>query len=106
MEILISNKAQENINNITEFTLNISINYANKIINEIYNIIESIGHSPYTGRYVPELNNKAYREKICKEYRIIYSVLEEQKIIFVKCIISGKQNSDLFFKIHKKDLFN
>lgn len=34
MEISISNRAQSNIENIVEFTLRISTNYANSVVNE------------------------------------------------------------------------
>ena len=82
MEISISNKAQSNIENITKFTLKISTNYANRIVNEIYSTIDSIKVAPYIGRYVPELSDKHYRERICGNYRIIYLVSEKYNTIF------------------------
>ncbi len=104
MEISISNRAQSNIENITEFTLKISTNYANRVVNEIYSTIYSIKDAPYIGRYVPEISDKYYRERICGNYRIIYLVSEKHNTIFVRYIISGKQNSNLFFEVHKKEL--
>lgn len=106
MEISISNRAQSNIENITEFTLKISTNYANRVVNEIYSTIYSIKDAPYIGRYVPEISDKHYRERICANYRIIYVVSEKHNTIFVRYIISGKQNSNLFFEVHKKEIFN
>lgn len=106
MKILISTRAQSNIENITEFSLKVSTNYVNKIVNEIYATIESIKEEPYIGRYVPELSDNHYRERICGQYRIIYLVSEILNTIFIRYIISGKQNSNLFFEVHKKELFN
>ena len=106
MEISISNRAQSNIENITEFTLKISTNYSNRVVNEIYSTIDSIKSSPYIGRYVPELLDKHYRERICGNYRIIYLISEKHNTIFIRYIISGKQNSNLFFEVHKKEIFN
>lgn len=106
MQISISNRAQSNIENITEFTLMLSTNYANRIVNEIYSTIYSIKDVPYIGRYVPEILDKHYRERICGNYRIIYVVSEKHNTIFIRYIISGKQNSDLFFEVHKKEIFN
>ncbi len=106
MEISISNRAQSNIENITEFTLKISTNYANKVITKIYSTINSIKDSPYIGRHVPELPDKHYQERICGNYRIIYLVSEKHSTIFVRYIISGKQNSNLFFEVHKKELLD
>ena len=97
MEISISNRAQINIENIIDFSLKISTNYANRIVNEIYSTIYSIKDAPYIGRYVPEILDKHYRERIFKNYRIIYVISEKHNTIFIRYIISGKQNSNLFF---------
>lgn len=91
---------------ITKFSSKISTNYANRVVNEIYSTIYLIKDSPYIGRYVPELSNKHYRERICGNYRIIYVVSEKYNTIFIRYIISGKQNSNLFFEVHKKEIFN
>lgn len=104
MNISISNKAHSNMRNITKFTVKFSANYSNKIIHEIYSTIDSIKDAPYIGRYVPELSDKHYRERICGNYRIIYLVSEKHNTIFIRYIISGKQNSKLFFEVHKKEI--
>lgn len=106
MEISISNRAQINIENIIDFSLKISTNYANRIVNEIYSTIYSIKDAPYIGRYVPEILDKHYRERIFKNYRIIYVISEKDNTIFIRYIISGKQNSNLFFEVHKKEIFD
>ena len=106
MNILISNRAHNHIKNIAEFSSKISANYSNRIIQNIYSTIYSIKDAPYIGRYVPELSNKHYRERICGDYRIIYVVSEKNKTIYIRYIISSKQNSDLFFEVHKKDILN
>ena len=106
MEISISDRAQDNIENIAEFSLKISTNYANRVICEIYSTIDSIKDAPYVGRFVPEISDKHYRERICGIYRIIYLVSEKHNTIFIRYIISGNQNSNLFFEVHKKEIFN
>jgi len=106
MNISISNKAYSNLKNITNFTSRVSINYANRVIRDIYDTIDSIKSAPYIGRYVPELSDKYYRERVCGNYRIIYLISEKRKTIFIRYIISGRQNSYLFFEVHKKELFN
>ena len=106
MEISISNRAQINIENIIDFSLKISTNYANRIVNEIYSTIYSIKDAPYIGRYVPEILDKHYRERIFKNYRIIYVISEKHNTIFIRYIISGKRNSNLFFEVHKKEIFD
>lgn len=106
MNISISNKAHNNMRNIIKFTTKISTNYSNKVMLDIYATIDSIKDAPYIGRYVPELSDKHYRERICRNYRIIYLVSEKHNTIFIRYIISGKQNSYLFFEVHKKELFD
>ena len=106
MEISISNRAQINIENIIDFSLKISTNYANRIVNEIYSTIYSIKDAPYIGRYVPEILDKHYQERIFKNYRIIYVISEKHNTIFIRYIISGKQNSNLFFEVHEKEIFD
>ena len=85
-----SNRAQSNIEDITDFTLKISTNYANRVVNELYSTISSIKDSPYIGRYVPEILDRHYRERICGFYRIIYVVSEKHNTIFIRYIINGK----------------
>ena len=68
----------------------------------IYNLQDS----PYIGRYVPELSDKHFRERICEKYRIIYYISEKDKTIFIRYIFCGRQNSNLFFKVHEKELFD
>lgn len=106
MNISISNKAYNNMRSITKFSAKISTNYSNKVIQKIYSTINSIKDAPYIGRYVPELSNKHYRERICGNYRIIYIVSEKHNTIFIRYIISRKQNSNLFFEVHKNEIFN
>ena len=106
MNISISNRAYNHMRSISEFSLGISTNYLNKVINSIYSTIYSIKDAPYIGRYVPEISNKYYRERICGNYRIIYVVSEKHNTIYIRYIISGKQNSNLFFEVHKKEILN
>ena len=98
MKILISNSSQSNIENITNFSLNISTNYANKIISKIY----STKDNPYIGRYVPEILDNHYRERFCGYYRIIYVVSKKHNTIFIRYIISENKILIYFFKIVKQ----
>ena len=106
MNISISNKAYNNMRNITKFTSKISTRYSNKVMIDIYATIDSIKDAPYIGRYIPELSDKYYRERICGNYRIIYLISEKHNTIFIRYIISRKQNSYFFFEVHKKELFD
>lgn len=106
IKIFISANAHQNISDITKFTSNISLNYSYKIINNIYSTIDSIKFMPYIGRYVPEIPLKSFRERLSGNYRIIYFISEFDQTVYIKYIISSKQNSNLFFKVHKKELYD
>ena len=104
MRIQISDEAKLATKDIFNYWFKISENYANRVINNIYKKIYELQSMPYIGRYVPELNDKHYRERICEEYRIIYFVSEKNDTIYIRYIFCAKQNSNLFFEVHKKEL--
>lgn len=104
MKIIIADSAKFAIGDIFRYLLNVSNQYATEMVNNIYKTILNIQDNPYIGRYVPELPDNKFRERICKEYRIIYYISELKGTIYIQYIFSGKQNSNLFFKIHKNEI--
>lgn len=74
MKIIISDDVKIAIKDIFNYLSSISENYANRIIQEIYKSIYDLQSMPYIGRYVPEILDKHYRERICENYRIIYFI--------------------------------
>ena len=44
---------------------------------------------PYSGRKIPEVNNKAYREIIYGAYRIMYK-LEDEEILILAVVHSAR----------------
>ena len=106
MQIIISDDVKSAITDIFDYSYSISVNYADKIVNKIYNTIYDLQNLPYIGRYVPELSDKQYRERICEKYRIIYYVSETNNTIYVQYIFCSRQNPNSFFKVHEQELFN
>ena len=104
MKIEISDEAKLATKDIFNYLSKISKDYANCVINKIYKKIYELQSMPYIGRYVPELNDKHYRERICKDYRIIYFISEKRNTVYIRYIFCAKQNSNLFFEVHKKEL--
>lgn len=82
MQIIISDDAKSAITDIYDYSYNISSNYASRIVNQIYDAINDLQDSPYIGRYVPELSDKQFRERICEKYRIIYYISEKELFDF------------------------
>ena len=57
---------------------------AEKWVNEVFDKTELLSDMPEMGRMVPELPNTNYREIIFGNYRIIYSLSYEIKILTVR----------------------
>ena len=106
MQIIISDDVKSAITDIFDYSYNISANYASRIVNKIYDTIYDLQDSPYIGRYVPELSDKQYRERICEKYRIIYYVSETNNTIYVRYIFCSRQNFDPQAKCHSATSFN
>lgn len=99
MNIIITNRARTNIDNIYNYIARDSITYANKTINNIYSIIQELKFFPYLGRYVPEISNKYYRERIYKNYRIIYRISENSNTIYILFLYHVKQDFKSFYNL-------
>ncbi|MBW3470243.1 type II toxin-antitoxin system RelE/ParE family toxin [Arthrospiribacter ruber] len=79
-KVIWSPQAVEDIAQIAEFYFKISSNYAESLIASILSKEDLISSFPEIGRVVPELNNRAVREIIFKNYRIIYCIFDEDRI--------------------------
>ena len=84
MKIFWSPLAVDRLEDIYEYISKENTSAAQKIINKIFERVESLSEYPERGRKVPEANRKDIREVFEAEYRIIYSV--ESKRIFILTI--------------------
>jgi toxin ParE1/3/4 len=57
---------------------------AEKWLNDIFDRTELLGYQPELGRKVPELLSSNYRELIFGNYRIIYKIDNEIKILTIR----------------------
>ncbi|AFL84441.1 addiction module toxin, RelE/StbE family [Belliella baltica DSM 15883] len=90
-----SPQSVEDIAHIAEFYFKTSSNYAENLISSIFSKEELISTFPEIGRIVPELNNKSVREIIFKNYRIIYSIFDENRISVLTVHTSSKPLTDI-----------
>lgn len=105
MKIILTNKARKDINDIFDYIANYSIKAAIKTNKNIRSYIEQLEKLPYIGRYVPEIPNKQYRERICKNYRIIYFISQKDNTIYILYIFNARQDVKSFYNLHIKDFF-
>lgn len=103
MKVIVTQRAKHNL---FDYTANISLNYAIRIDEKILSYIEELQYSPYIGRYVLEISDKHYRERICENFRIIYFVSEKENTVFIRYIFSSRQDKRTFFEVHKSEIYN
>ena len=106
MLITISKRTKENIIQIYKYIAKNSIKYANETVNNIYSLINYLEHSPYLGRYVPEVKDKRLREVLYKSYRIVYTVSEKTNTVYIHFVLHGKRDFTSYYNsyISKNDI--
>ena len=57
---------------------------AETLVNTIFQTLERLSEFPESGRIVPELENPKYREILVKNYRLIYSIVDN--VIYILTI--------------------
>lgn len=86
-KVIWSNTAVSDLKNIYDYIALDSEIYAQALIDDIFNAIEQIANFPKSGRVVPEIKKKKFREIFLGNYRIIYSVTSKQ--VRIVTIIHG-----------------
>ena len=89
MRIFWSPLSIERVSEIADYIAQDNPVAAKKWINAIFKKAEELKAFPECGRIVPETNNKAIRELIYGNYRIVYRL--EEKRISILTIRHGKQ---------------
>lgn len=82
MKVIVTQRAKHNLLDLFDYNANISLNYAIRIDKKIRSYIEDLQYSPYIGRYVPEISDKYYRERICENLELFILFLKK-KILFL-----------------------
>lgn len=92
-EIIISEFAEEDLDEIAAYYFSRSPDYVGRIISEFEENVMSLKEYPKSGRIVPELDRQGitkYRELIQGYYRIVYEISEKKVIIHT--ILDGRRN--------------
>lgn len=92
-EVIVSQFAEDDLNEIVEYYFLLSQNYVEKIISEFEENVMSLKKYPRSGRVVPELEKQGilqYRELIQGYYRIVYEISDDK--VIVHTIIDGRRN--------------
>lgn len=104
MKVILTHKARRNLLDLFEYNSDIRKNYATRIDKRIHLSIKELEQYPYIGRFVPEMSNPHYIERICEGFRIIYFISEETQTIYIRYIISAKQDKTAFLELHQDEI--
>ena len=91
MEIRISEKAKRQLRNIYNYYSENSIQYAEHLLEDFYNKIESLIEFPKRYGVIPQLEKHNIRKLLFKNYRILYQIDEDKELIKIVAILHSKQ---------------
>lgn len=92
MQVIWKPQAVKDLEAVEEYYLKVAPEFADVIVEEIQLRTAKLQNSPGSGRKVPEINDKAIREVIYRNYRIIYHYSsEEEKIEILTVFHSTRQ---------------
>lgn len=80
VELNWTDNALNDLENIGQYISKDSERYAKSVIQNLFKSTEILIKFPKAGRIVPEFKNKAIRELIRGNYRIVYRILESNRI--------------------------
>lgn len=106
MKVIITERAKNDLLELFDYNVKISLNYAIEVDKKIRSSIKQLELSPYIGRYVNEISDRHYRERICEKIRIIYFVSEKDCTVFIRYIFNARHDKKTFFKVHKNEILN
>ena len=89
MNVQWSPLAIERISEIAEYISNDDPVAAEKWVNKIFSLVKRLKTFPESGRFVPEIKNRIFREIISGNYRIIYKY--QNTTVLILTVRHGKQ---------------
>ena len=92
-EVIVSQFAEDDLNEIVEYYFSLSQHYVEKVLSEFEENVMSLQRHPKSGRVVPELEKQGilqFRELIQGYYRIVYEIADDK--VIVHTIIDGRRN--------------
>ena len=83
VEVIWSPRSLKDIDEIAGYISKNSIQYAEEQVRQFFTKAKLLERHPLSGRMVPELKIFSVRQILCGHYRIIYEILNRQKISIV-----------------------
>jgi toxin ParE1/3/4 len=80
VEIIWTDNAIQDLNEIGEYIENDSPKYAELTVATLFNTPSILTNHPKAGKIVPEFGSQSIRELICGNYRIVYRIVGYNRI--------------------------
>ncbi len=80
VEIIWTDQAIQDLNDIGDYIAKDSVRYAELTVSKLFDSPNILVDYPLLGKIVPELSNPSIRELICGNYRIVYRVVNYERI--------------------------
>lgn len=77
-EVIWSDSAIQDINDIGEYISKDSAKYAEITVSQLFSSMDILENHPKVGKVVPEFEIESIRELIRGNYRIVYQLIENQ----------------------------
>lgn len=90
-----TNFAIQNLNDIGDYIERDSYRQAAIVVNYLFDSADILESHPFLGRIVPEFQDKNIRELIRLKYRIVYLILNEERIDILTVHHSARLLPDL-----------
>lgn len=89
-----SRQAVEDIYAASEYHRQMSVKYADTLVDRIFEKTHLLEKHPRMGRMVPELGRDDVRELLYKQYRMVYRIVDELRIDILAVHPSAKPLTD------------
>ena len=93
-EVLLTDDAAHDLNDLYQYIeYNDSLESANYVLDNIEALLDSLSDQPLRGSFPAELSAlgiKEFRQVLFKPYRLIYSVVGNQTVVY--CILDGRRD--------------
>ena len=80
VEVIWTDSAIQELQEIGEFISKDSPRYAEMTVSSLFEAPSILTNHPYVGKMVPEFGIQSIRELICGSYRIIYQIVNYERI--------------------------
>jgi len=90
MNIIITEPAQQDLENIKTYIAKDSLFYADVFVQKLFATIENLLPFPKIGKKVLETNNQNIRQIFHKDYRIIYQITPDN--LYILAVIHGSRD--------------